>query len=67
MTIGVKRAWARPGFTVIKCIMNGKILISRSQCHHVQRDTMSHGTELMEIIIKSLYKHEKKIKAGKVL
>ena len=24
------------------------------------------GTELMEIIIKSLYKHEKKIKAGKV-
>ena len=66
MTIGVKRAWARPGFTVIKCVMNGKTLISRSQCHHVQRGTMSHGTELMEIIIKSLYKHEKKIKAGKV-
>lgn len=57
MTTGAKRAWARPGFTVINRVMNGKILISRSQCHHIQKDTKSCGTELMEIKIKSTYKH----------
>ena len=54
MTTGAKRAWARPGFTVINCVMNGKILISRS---HIQKYTMSCGIELMEIKIKSTYKH----------
>lgn len=54
MTTGAKRGWARPGFTVIKLVMNGKMLISRS---HIQKDAMSCGTELMEIKIKSTYKH----------
>jgi hypothetical protein len=46
--------------------MKSKILIAVSQCHSVQWGMIGCGTELMEIIIKSLFKHEKKIKAGKV-
>lgn len=47
--------------------MKGKILIAVSQCHHVQWGMIGCGTELMEIVIKSLYKHEEKIKTEKVL
>ena len=38
--------------------MNGKILIAITQCHHVQRGMMGFGTELVEIIIKSICKHD---------
>lgn len=43
------------------------MLIAISQCHPVQWAMIGCGTELMEIVIKSLYKHEEKIKAEKVL
>ena len=39
--------------------MKGKIFIVISQCYHVQRGTMSCGTELVEIIRKSIYKHDR--------
>ena len=38
--------------------MNGKIFIAISQCHHIQGGTMGCGTELVEIIVKSMCKHD---------